>query len=115
MNQEDQSNALSGAIETPVFVADAGERVVFRFAKVAGRASCRTSVFTIHGHRWLDMHANPLSNVWGQQHSITVGSNLNLWLLDGAGGPNGVRGDFLFRELNLPMFAQGLWGIFRVR
>ena len=115
LNQEDQSNALSGAIETPVFVADAGERVVFRFAKVAGRASCRTSVFTIHGHRWLDMHANPLSNVWGQQHSITVGSNLNLWLLDGAGGPNGVRGDFLFRELNLPMFAQGLWGIFRVR
>jgi len=113
MNDEDLSDVLKGNIETPLFTVPAGQRVMFRLAKVAGRA--RAGTFTIHGHRWRDMYANNLSSVMGQQTANTVGSNWNLLLLDGAGGPNAVRGDFLFHEVSSPQFSQGLWGILRVQ
>ncbi|MEY4675404.1 MAG: hypothetical protein RL148_3188, partial [Planctomycetota bacterium] len=113
MNNMDLSNVLSGAVETPVFTVPVGERVVFRMTKAVGRA--RAGTFAIHGHRWLDMPQNSLSATMGQQTTNTVGSNWNFVLLDGAGGPNGVRGDFLFREVSSFQFSQGLWGILRVQ
>ena len=58
---------------------------------------------------------NPNSMVMGQQTAHTVGTTWNLWLLDPAGGPNGVPGDYLFREAASFQFSQGLWGIFRVQ
>jgi len=113
MNEMNLSNVLSGNVETPTFSVPAGEGLVFRLTKPVGRA--RAGTFSVHGHRWRDMQHNTLSQTMGQQTANTVGSNWNLVMLDGAGGPDAVRGDFLFRELASFQFSQGLWGILRVR
>jgi hypothetical protein len=114
MNDEDQANVLSGADPaTPVFQANVGDRVVFRLAQPAGRARAHT--FVLHGHNWLNEPQNEFSQVLGQQTVHTVGTTWNLWLLEGAGGADGVPGDYLFREAASYQFSQGLWGIFRVQ
>ncbi|MEY3160311.1 MAG: hypothetical protein RIT25_302 [Planctomycetota bacterium] len=113
MNDLDFTNVFRGATETPVFEVPAGEQVMFRLTTPVGRA--RAGTFTIHGHRWRDMYCNTNTAVMGQQTGNTVGSNWNLLLLDGAGGPQRVRGDFLFHELSSFQLSQGLWGILRVR
>jgi len=113
MNDLDFTNVFRGATETPVFEVPAGEQVMFRLTTPVGRP--RAGTFTIHGHRWRDMYCNTNTAVMGQQTGNTVGSNWNLLLLDGAGGPQRVRGDFLFHELSSFHLSQGLWCILRVR
>ena len=113
MNDVDLTNILVGDPATPIFEADVGDRVVFRLTKPAGRA--RSNTFAVHGHRWRELPDNPNSQVVGQQTAHTVGCNWNMWLLGGVGGPNGVAGDYLYREMSSFQFSQGLWGIMRVR
>jgi hypothetical protein len=76
-------------------------------------ASEQPHVFSLEGHRW------PLEP--GRQGStllsaILVGGMqaLTLILADGAGGPGGLAGNYLYGDHREPYRDAGLWGIFRV-
>lgn len=128
------ANALSnsqagGDPRTPVFTARKGQEVRFRLLQNGGHP--RAGIFTLHGHNWSTLpYANgtvPSQRIEGvrtqagyvpspasgtrdamgpaQHHNVVV---------EQAGGPAGVTGDYLFRNQGPDAFDQGAWGIMRV-
>ncbi|MGE3353269.1 MAG: copper oxidase [Planctomycetota bacterium] len=113
LNNVDLSHVLSGSNpDVPILNVGTGQQVVFRLTEPAGRA--RGHTFAVAGHNWHDERDNPLSPIIGQQQGHTIGGNWNLHFAQGAGGPERVRGDFLWRECASYQFSQGLWGLMRV-
>ncbi|MGR8931873.1 MAG: copper oxidase [Gammaproteobacteria bacterium] len=117
----DFTPVLSGNTETPIFTASAGTEVRFRVLHPGGHP--RNHVFQLHGHGWQEepfmndskvIGDNPLSEWKGSQDGIGPRSHLNLLLTNGAGGYNGVVGDFLYRDQSSFYMDGGLFGIFRV-
>ncbi|MBK7874305.1 MAG: copper oxidase [Planctomycetes bacterium] len=126
------TNALVGRDpETPVFTARFGRAVRFRVLKAGGNQ--RNHVFAVHGHAWeiepftynaadpneaavgsTRIGTNAKSMWEGAHMGIGPSSHENFVLKNGAGGKLGVRGDFLYRDMNTFRFDGGLWGIFRV-
>ncbi|MFZ2404499.1 MAG: hypothetical protein WAW41_05135 [Methylobacter sp.] len=118
---EDFSNVLQGASETPVFKSKVGDSVRLRVLQPGGHA--RNHVFQLHGHGWQEepyingstaMGKNNWSEWKGSEAGIGPGSHLNLLLTNGAGGYYGTPGDYLYRDQASFQFDNGLWGVFRV-
>ncbi|CCJ32692.1 multicopper oxidase domain-containing protein [Caloramator australicus] len=105
------SSKIHNDPSTPVFIAHAGDKVVFRYAIVADKP--RNTTFIIHGHNWLQQMNNPYSNRIGAEGALSVGNTLNIELI--AGGKNKLTGDYLYRSGNIRWeIEQGMWGIFRI-
>jgi hypothetical protein len=105
------SSQVHGDPATPVFRANAGDRVVFR---VASPASDQFHSFIVSGHTF------PLEpDMDGAQQmvsrTITAGMTLDAWLAGGAGTSSGFTGDYAYRDSRQPFTGAGLWGIFRVQ
>ncbi len=113
------SNQQVGAEpQTPVFVAEKGMPVRFRWLYPGGDGE-EGRVLAIHGHPWQEepfvdgstrLGDNRLSQVMGAELIVPY-QPINM-LLGSAGGPLGVTGDYLYGTLYDERL--GLWGLFRV-
>jgi hypothetical protein len=116
------SNSLPGApaggSNTPTFCAKAGDAVRFRVVQPGGDSLNANIMFEIHGHSWQQepwinssrtLGDNPKSNVLGAD-ILVPHKALNI-LIDQAGGPNKVPGDYLYNSFDA---GTGAWGVFRV-
>ncbi len=94
-----------GPIETPLFTASTGERIIFRVVQPEGRA--RQHTFNVMGHDYLDQglpdFLSPGSTL------ITPGVAKNAEVIGGA-----KEGVWLYREGPAQMYAGGIWGRFEV-
>ncbi|HET9578279.1 MAG TPA: hypothetical protein VFP44_10660, partial [Usitatibacter sp.] len=134
------SNQATGGADpqTPVFVANAGQEV--RMHVGVPHTTSRGTTWSINGHVWQRdpyicpsdsrngllgacnltsvgsqrIGNNPIGFAQGGQESITGAAHFT-FLLPSAGGGNGVRGDYLFRDQASFGNAMGLWGILRVQ
>ena len=109
-----------GDPKTPIFSANAGDKVRFRMTHPFGTGT--SQVFTVHGHVW---QRNPYTN-----DSQVIGDNkLSQWLgsrdnhgssdhfdlvVDKAGGEGKKAGDYLYSVFQFLQVSEGAWGIFRV-
>jgi hypothetical protein len=124
------SNSQVGAApSTPVLTAKAGQEIRFRVLQAGGHG--RSGVFTLHGHNWSilpyttgtvpsqkieGVRGNPgymASPATGTRDAIGPGMHYNL-VIEQAGGPGRVAGDYLFRNQMPDAFDGGAWGILRV-
>jgi hypothetical protein len=132
---------LGGDPPTPVFTAHAGSPVRFRVLHPGGIFEAH--IVSIHGHGWPEypyrhvanpanpdddpyraiaqrIGNNPLAEWKGQQSGVGPNAHYDLviepseGLANGAGGPQKVPGDYLYRSFPAVFFEGGLWGIFRV-
>lgn len=104
------SSVVHGDPATPIFRANAGDRVVFR---VGIGASDQLHSFMVSGHMYPlepDMAGSQLMS----SRTITAGQTLDAWVVGGAGGPNAHSGDYAYSDSRQPFTAAGMWGIFRV-
>jgi hypothetical protein len=118
----DFTDAFVGDPETPIFVAAAKEEVRFRVLKAGGHN--RNHVFTLNGHIWprhpfnadsSEIDRSNLKTFWhGEQMGHGPTNHVNVVPLDGAGGTNGVTGDYLYRDMTPIHAYNGIWGILRV-
>ncbi|GAB4273885.1 MAG: multicopper oxidase [Candidatus Promineifilaceae bacterium] len=106
--------------QTPVFTAVAGTPVRFHVVEPGGHA--RIHVFTVQSHNWqrspyingsTEIGDNPLSTVTGAQEGVNPVGHWT-FVIDSAGGPFEVPGDYLYGDMASFGNFQGLWGIFRV-
>ena len=131
----DQENLFSNAQagvgsdpQTPVFTANARERVRFHFVVPGG--GHRNGVLALHGHPWdrepyagsaaairgsVSIADNPTSQRIGSQEGVGPTSHYDIIPRNGAGGTGGVKGDYLYRMEDAFHNLQGIWGIFRVK
>jgi hypothetical protein len=111
------SSVVHGDPATPVLEAHAGDPVVLR---VGVAASDQLHTFTVSGHMY------PLEpEMWNgttdrrsqlmTSRTVTAGQTLDVELVGGAGGPQGLPGDYAYRDGRQPWAAAGLWGILRVQ
>jgi hypothetical protein len=133
------SNSIAGNADpvTPVFKAKAGDEV--RVHAAVPHGTSRGTTLAFHGHVWqrdpyvcpgearngltgaCNMNTvgsrsigdNPMGFAQGAQESITPYSHFT-FRFPKAGGANGVKGDYLFRDVGSFGSASGLWGILRV-
>jgi hypothetical protein len=117
------SNALIKGEDpkTPIFEVNAGDHVRFRVLLPGG--SFQNPMFEIHGHSWqeepyvndaLQLGDNVKSQVLGAQIML-ANQALNI-LIDSAGGPGRIPGDYLFYSyLQTKPGRSGAWGILRVK
>jgi len=136
---EAYSNLLTGGADpvTPVFKVTAGQEA--RMHVAVPHSTSRGTTFAIHGHVWQRdpyvcpndsrngltgacnmasvgsqaLGINPQGFTLGAQESSTPMGHFS-YLLPNAGGGNGVKGDYLFRDTASFGNASGLWGILRV-
>ncbi|HET9651296.1 MAG TPA: hypothetical protein VFP36_03865, partial [Usitatibacter sp.] len=134
------SNQLTDGADpqTPVLTVAPGQEV--RLHVVLPHSTSRGSTLGINGHVWqrdpyicpgesrngllgaCDLTSvgsrrlgiNPIGFAQGGQESLT-GAQHYTFLLPSAGGGNGVRGDYLFRDQASFGNSSGLWGILRVQ
>jgi hypothetical protein len=109
--------------ETPVFTAPAGTPTRFRVimpSTTSANSAAQPLSFTIHGHGWQDepyvenstkIGHNDTAQFIGAQH-VTVTQKYDI-VIDGAGGPFKVPGDYLYQAFNQEQ-RMGIWGLFRV-
>ncbi|MBP0444554.1 hypothetical protein J8J14_07140 [Roseomonas sp. SSH11] len=128
------ANALSngqvgGDPNTPVFTAKARQEIRFRLLQPGGHG--RSGVFNLHGHNWsmLPYASDTVpsqriegvrtatgyapSPATGSRDAIGPALHYNV-VIEQAGGPAGVTGDYLFRNQMPDVFDGGVWGILRV-
>jgi hypothetical protein len=107
-----------GDPKTPIFTATAGDPVRFRVLQPGGDSVGGNIMFEIHGHSWQQepwtnsssaLGNNPKSNVFGAD-ILVPHKALNI-LINSAGGPDKVPGDYLYYSF---LAGDGAWGIFRV-
>ncbi|MBO1075020.1 cupredoxin domain-containing protein [Roseomonas marmotae] len=115
--------------QTPVFTTKAGQEIRFRLLQAGGHG--RSGVFNLHGHNWsilpytsgtvpsqriegrrADAAYRP-SPATGTRDAIGPGMHYNI-VVEQAGGPAKVVGDYLFRNQMPDAFDSGVWGILRV-
>ena len=101
---------VHGDPSTPMLEAYVGDPVKVH---VMVPFSEQNHVFTIEGHRW---RLEPRMEGSDLLSSSQIGATetLNIELEDGAGGPLGAPGDYLYGDHRLPYREAGLWGLFRV-
>jgi hypothetical protein len=118
----DFTDAFAGDPVTPIFTAEKGEDVRFRVLKPGGHN--RAHVFALHGHLWprhpfnadsTEIDVANLKTFWhGEQMGHGPTNHVNVVPLNGAGGLNGVEGDYLYRDMTPVHAYNGIWGVFRV-
>ncbi|MCI0879154.1 MAG: hypothetical protein J4N78_09755, partial [Chloroflexi bacterium] len=101
---------VHGDPATPIIEAMAGDRVAIH---VLVPSSEQTHVFTLEGHQWPVEPGRKGSDLVsslqvGALEAVTVAPE---W---GAGGREGLPGDYLYGDHREPYRQGGLWGIFRV-
>jgi hypothetical protein len=106
--------------QTPIYTAKQGEQVRFRMLHPPGTGIVQ--VFSLHGHVWqrnpyaagsVQLGDNKLSQWMGSLDNLGATAHYDL-VINQAGGPGGVAGDYLYSAF-VPAKAEfGLWGIFRV-
>jgi hypothetical protein len=101
---------IHGDPETPLLDAFVGDSMKIH---VFLPASEQPHVFSLEGHRWPLEPGRQGSNLLS---AILVGGMeaLTLTLADGAGGPGGLAGDYLYGDHREPYRDAGVWGVFRV-
>lgn len=115
------SNGLVNADpQTPVFTAQQGAPVRFRMLHPPGTGIVQ--VFSLNGHVWqrnpyaadsTQIGDNSLSQWMGSLDNLGSTAHYDL-VINQAGGPGGVAGDYLYSAF-VPAKAQfGLWGVLRV-
>jgi len=119
----DFTDAFAGDPETPIFTAAPHQPVRFRVLKPGGHN--RNHVFTLNGHVWArhpfnadstQIDGNADKTFWhGEQMGHGPTNHINVVPLDGAGGANGVTGDYLYRDMTPVHAYNGIWGIMRVQ
>jgi hypothetical protein len=109
-----------GDPKTPIFSANAWDRVRFRMTHPFGTGT--SQVFSVNGHVWQRNPYNTSSTKIGRNSlSQWIGSRDNHGssdhfelLIDKAGGEGGLGGDYLYSVFQFLQVNQGAWGIFRV-
>src|SRR5690606_5023146 len=111
---------VSGDPKTPIFVVEPGAPVRFRVVHPWGNDQ---QVFELFGHLWQEepfadgstvIASNSTSEWQGFRAGWGSTDRLNV-IIDDAGGPAGVKGDYLYRLRDVNLQAtQGVWGLFRV-
>ena len=86
----------------------------------SANSAAQPLVFALHGHGWQDepyiknateIGHNTMAQFVGSQH-VTVTQKYDI-VLDSAGGPFQVPGDYLYQAFNQEQ-KMGIWGLFRV-
>lgn len=116
------SNALAGGDPvTPVFTAAAGTPIRFHLLNAGGHT--RNDVFSLYGHPWqrepytagsTAIGDNPRSFWVGAQGGMGPGNHFDVVPYYGAGGSQGVIGDYMFIDQVGHHTYNGAWGILRV-
>jgi hypothetical protein len=103
-------SAIHGEPSTPLLEAYAGDAARIH---VLVPYSEQAHVFSVEGHRWPLEPGRPGSDLLD---SVQVGglSATSIVLAEGAGGQDGLPGDYLYGDHREPYRDAGLWGIFRV-
>lgn len=95
---------------TPTLVAHVGDPVVIH---VLGAFSEQVQLFSVAGHEW--KHEPYMSGADLVSTMEFGGSEVfNAWLHGGAGGPNGIPGDYLWLNQRPGYLDAGQWGLFKV-
>lgn len=112
---------VGGRPETPIFKTKVGMPTRLRVAHPAGHAQNHS--FSVHGHTWQELPwianstvlgDNPFSEIKGFRDGLGPTGHWNMLLEYGAGGPFGIRGEYMYRDLVPWYLSGGLWGIFKV-
>jgi hypothetical protein len=120
-NDLDIGDGKVGDPQTPVFTADAGDEVRMRVVMPGGHA--RGITYTVHGHEWqrmpyindsTEIGHNPDSQYYGTQEGVNPSGHWD-FVIEEAGGPFEVEGDYLWRDQASFGSYQGLWGLLRVK
>ncbi len=103
-------SAVHGDPATPLVEAMAGDLVKIH---VLAPFSEQAHVFSIEGHEW---PFEPGRAGTDMLSSVQVGAleAITIWLTDGAGGRDGLPGDYLYGDHREPFRDAGLWGLLRV-
>jgi hypothetical protein len=95
---------------TPTIAAHVGDPVVIH---VLGAFSEQIQLFSVSGHEW--KHEPYMSGADLVSTMEFGGSEvINAWLHGGAGGPNGILGDYLWLNQRPGYTDAGQWGMLRV-
>ena len=117
----DGFNGIGSRNQTPRFCALPGDPVRMRVLFPNGHG--RNHVIEVAGHNWDDqpfinnsteLGTDPLSTHLGTRDVVGPGSHWNLLLSHGAGGSDGVAGDYAVRDTYSWGFDGGLWAVLRV-
>ena len=87
--------------------------MLFRSVHVLGAFSEQVQLFTVDGHEWPH---EPYMQGADQVSTMEFGGSevINAYLTGGAGGPNRIVGDYMWKNQR-PGFANaGQWGLFKV-
>jgi hypothetical protein len=114
---------VSGEPQTPIFAA--ARNTPSRFHLLHPGGSGDQQVVALHGHVWQELpYVNDSTRIGDNTLSMWLGKRDNYGtntsysiILDkngGAGGLNGVTGDYLYRTTPANFVIQGQWGLFRV-
>lgn len=103
-------SARHGDPATPLMEAVAGDGVRIH---VIAPFSEQAHVFTVEGHEWPFEPGRAGTDMLA---SVQVGGleAITIHLAAGAGGRDGLPGDYLYGDHREPYREAGLWGIFRV-
>jgi hypothetical protein len=95
---------------TPTIAAHVGDPVVIH---VLGAFSEQVQLFSVSGHEW--KHEPYMSGADLVSTMEFGGSEVfNAWLHGGAGGPNGIPGDYLWLNQRPGYLDAGHWGMLKV-
>jgi hypothetical protein len=109
--------------QTPIFAAARNTPTRVHLLHPGGSGD--QQVMALHGHVWQELPYtnnstsignNPVSQWLGARDNYGTNTAYSI-ILDGnggAGGQNGVMGDYLYRTTPANFLTQGLWGILRV-
>ena len=109
--------------QTPIFSAARNTPVRFHLLHPGG--SGNQQVMALHGHVWQELpYVDKSTRIGDNKLSMWLGARDNYGantaysiILEGnggAGGQDGVMGDYIYRTTPANFLTQGLWGIFRV-
>ncbi|MCP9464584.1 MAG: multicopper oxidase domain-containing protein [Nitrospira sp.] len=95
---------------TPLLQAHVGDPVAIH---VLGAFSEQVQLFTIDGHEWPH---EPYMKGADQVSTMEFGGSevINAYLTGGAGGPNKIAGDYIWKNQRPAYANAGQWGLFRV-
>jgi hypothetical protein len=95
---------------TPTLMAHVGDPVAIH---VLGVFSEQVQLFTVDGHEWPH---EPYMTGADLVSTMEFGGAevINAYLHGGAGGPNGVAGDYLWKNQRPAFMHAGQWGLFKV-
>ncbi len=95
---------------TPTIMAHAGDPVRLH---VFGAFNEQNQVFSLEGHEW-PLKPNMVGADLMSSSEFGSSQNLDVLLVDGAGGPFHLPGDYLWQNHRMPYTQAGQWGYLRV-